>query len=564
MSTLTVYDENGKQIKLTDNDYVSEGGEGKIFIKNNLVYKIYHDSKNVISKTKLGELSFPDKPNIIAPQGFVYNDKRLPLGYTMANASNTVPLPRLFTTSFRNRNSITPEMSISLVEKMIDTIQYIHEKKVLIVDGNEFNYLIDGHTFIDPFFIDVDSYQTASSPAKVIMPSIRDWQSKSFTEMTDWFSFAIIATQIFVGIHPFKGSNPDFDSIDIKDRIKERVLKNVSIFNKKTSVPPSTRSFNLIPKEYMDWFVNMFENGKRLPPPQIVTKFIQKPQVVISRGSNKFIITKLFETEGDILGVNFINGHRIIYIDGAVYLNAHKYPLASKSAGIIYHNNNPYSVDIVDGLLSIENFMNKEKAGGVSIKATGKLLIDNRIYIICDSRLSEIKLTEFGGKVNITVGNTWNILPNSTKTFREIIVEDILGKTYLMIPSRENACQQIAIPELDKCRILDGKFEDGIASFLIFKDNTYSRLIFTFDQSYSKYEIKEEKDISVYGINIVSLPNGIYTMMDEDGNIILGSRKASMQNIIKDTNIDPNAILCHDGTNVCYAIGNEFFSLRMK
>ena len=560
MKTFTIYDAQGNAIKLSDSDYVSEGGEGRIFRKNNYIYKLYHDPNGVIDAQKLNELSVLQRPNILSPLGHIFSDKRLPLGFFMVYAPDTVPLPKVFTSSFRNRNRITDDMSVRLVERMIDTIQYIHEKDILIVDGNEFNYLVNGSNFVDPYFIDVDSYQTKTHPAKVIMPSIRDWQSSNFSKETDWFSFGIIATQIFVGVHPFKGTHPNFKMGDIK----ERVLKNVSIFNPKTSVPPAARSFDLIPQEYRKWLEEMFERGKRLPPPQVITKIISKPQVTMVKGSNKFVITKLFETDSPILGVSFINGHRIIYTDGAVYLDAHKYPLDSKTAGIIYRDNVPYAVDIKDGYIHIEQFMNKQVVNGVAIKATAKLIVDNRVYVLQGDKFVEIKINSFGGKPTITVGNAWNVMPNSTRVFREIVVEDMLGKIYLLVPMRENACQLIAVPELDKSRILDGKYEDGIASFLIFKNGEYNRLVIQFNESFTSYSTKVSRDVEVYGINMVSLPNGIFAILDENGTLELGSRKAALSKLITDTNVDTDAILCHDGTEVRFALGKEFFSLKMK
>ena len=47
---------SGKIINLTDNDYLAQGGQGSIYIKNGIVYKIYHDIKNLIPESKITEL----------------------------------------------------------------------------------------------------------------------------------------------------------------------------------------------------------------------------------------------------------------------------------------------------------------------------------------------------------------------------------------------------------------------------------------------------------------------------------------------------------------------------
>ncbi len=562
--TYTIYDTLGNKIKLGTNEFISEGGEGKVFIKNNMIYKIYHEASKALSIQKIQELSVLQKPNIFNPISPIYNEHRLPIGYIMHYADNTVALPRIFTTSFRTRNQITPDMSISLVNKMMETIQYIHEKDILLVDGNEYNYLVNGKNFTDPYFIDVDSYQTSSYPATVIMPSIRDWQAKKWTKETDWFSFGIIATEIFLGIHPFKGVHPDYENLPSADRLKERVLHNVSIFNKKTQVPDSCRPFNLIPTEFVSWFEQIFEQGKRIAPPQLTTKIISKAQTThFHNSSAKLIISNLFEAESEILGVTYINGHQIIYIDGAVYLDKHKYVLESKSAGIIYHNNIPFEVDIKDSCLFICNFKNKEVICENTIAAKAKVIIDNRVYVCSEGKFSEIKISDFG-KTVATVGNTWSIMPNATKLYREILIQNILGKTYITFPPASGMCQTIAISEFDSIKIIDAKYEDGVMSVLAFDAGNYDRLTITFNTDFSKYEIRIEKDVSVYGINFASLPNGIYAALDENGNLSIGGRKTSSVNVLKDSGIKADSVLCHDGTTVCYYLDNTVYSIRMK
>src|SRR5208282_6091526 len=149
MPALTVFFRT-KETKLTDKNYLGEGGEGVIYLKDNLIYKIYHEKANVITPQKLAELSALKKDNIISPIDHIFNPNSLAIGYAMKYIADTVPLARLFTTSFRNRNNVTPEMATKLVEKMIETIHYIHQGNIIIVDGNEFNYLVDGADFITP------------------------------------------------------------------------------------------------------------------------------------------------------------------------------------------------------------------------------------------------------------------------------------------------------------------------------------------------------------------------------------------------------------------------------
>src|SRR4030042_7024396 len=140
-------------------------------------------------------------------------------------------------------------MIIHLVENIKKLIYFVHDKNCLIVDGNELNYLVN-NDFITPYMIDVNSWQTPSYNATAIMPSIRDWSTTTFSELTDWFSFAIISFQLFIGVHPFKGTHKKYRRNDFVNRVKD----SVSVFNSQVSLPPSARDFNLIPGSYKDWY----------------------------------------------------------------------------------------------------------------------------------------------------------------------------------------------------------------------------------------------------------------------------------------------------------------------
>jgi len=550
---------DGKEIKLDKQDYIQEGGEGIIYAKGGIVYKIYHNLQDVLPVKKYNELSVLNKDNILIPRKFIQDKKNNPIGFTMRQVSNTVPLARVFTTGYRDRNNITPDKSISLVQNMAETIQYIHEKNILIIDGNEFNYLIDGKDFIIPYFIDVNSYQTPSFKATVIMPSIRDWLNSSFTKESDWFSFAIIATQIFIGIHPFKGSHKDFDRTDLKGRM----TKYKSIFNKEVNLPPITRDFGLIPTEYRDWFISLFEKGKRSPAPTIKTKLIQKAQTIIVTGKDKFSIDNIFSTTDIITGCDFILGNKIIYTSKNIYLNKNKYLLPSSTAGIIYCDNIPYLIDIENGKLKVDS-LQSNKIIDCNILAEKKLIINNRLYIIAGGKFSEINIKTFNNKLFISFKTAWDILANSINILRNIISSDILGTCYLYIPYQENYCSIIPIPELNKHKIIDAKYENRVCVLITFFDSVYNRVTIKFNESMNAYSLQRENDIILTSVNFICLPNGVYLIYTGEGDLIIGNKKIDQIKILTNIKIDNIMNLCHNGNDVYYYNNNNLFALKMK
>ena len=258
---MDIYNAKGMRMRIKDTDFLTEGGEGKLYALGERVVKLYHDPLKVIAADKLDRLARLDRPTIIRPLEFVFDQFGHRIGFVMRKVNAAVALPRLFTTAYWNANGITVEKIAHLVKSMQETISFIHQHGCLQVDGNEFNYMTKAD-LSTAYFIDVDSYQAPGYPATVIMPSIRDYTQNGFNESTDWFSFAIVAFQLFSGIHPYKGRHPDFKSGDFKGRIKA----GISVFHPEVTYPQSVRDFSLIPPSYLQWFQQVFAGARTAPP----------------------------------------------------------------------------------------------------------------------------------------------------------------------------------------------------------------------------------------------------------------------------------------------------------
>ena len=74
---------NGQKVNLNQKDYVTKGGEGSIYKKGNVAFKIYEDLGKMIPVAKIGELSQLKNDSIVRPQAVVFNDKKHEVGFTM-------------------------------------------------------------------------------------------------------------------------------------------------------------------------------------------------------------------------------------------------------------------------------------------------------------------------------------------------------------------------------------------------------------------------------------------------------------------------------------------------
>jgi hypothetical protein len=481
-----------------------------------------------------------------------------------------IPLCKLFTTSFRTRNGIAPESINKLVEKIQEVTVFIHDKKCLIVDGNEMNYLADNKTFTIPYFIDVNSYATPSFPATVIMPSIKDWKTNGFNTLTDWYSFAVVSFQLFVGIHPFKGNYPKFVKLDPMESMKKRILANISVLNPEVSVPPSVRDFSYIPSEFMGWYVKVFEKGERIPPPQVAGILnVKQVKISVVQSTNNFIIQIVKEYSDEIVRARYWNGVGSITTKKEVFINKANYPISSpRGLDIIFTPKMmaPILARIQDDFLTLFVVPSKEKIE-TGIQATDKLVVGNTLYVKNEGNLLELVMNEIGGKIVPSVKTCWNIMPKSSLIFNGVIYQNVLGKAYLVIPrpevGRNSSCHIIETSELDGYKIIDSKHENRICMVSAVKGTETTKFVFTFDPTFSSYDYRLVQDDQL--INFVVLDNGVCVSINNDDSIeVFRNTTPNKVQKIKDPDINATFTLTYDGVKVLFFRENILYSLSMK
>lgn len=544
----------GKIISLNDTDFIAAGGEGSIYLKNTDIYKIYSAAPKYSISQKIKDLSILNNPNILRPIDIVMNETDSPIGFTMRYVDNTASLPLLFTTSYRDRNSITPENISKLVENIAATTQFIHDKKILIVDSNEFNYLVSKNDYETPFFIDVDSYQTPNFPATVIMPSIQDYTSSSFSELTDWYSFAIVSFQLFVGIHPYKGSHPNFKKDDIASRCKA----HISVLNKDVKFPPVTRNFDLIPSNYRDWYHDIFEKGLRKLPPTIAGKLISKAQQTIV--TSKLSITEVLEFSEKIRNVRFYPTCNIIIGDTLYKTGNNLYKLHNKKSEVILYNG-----DILELFIKSEklHYVKNNVEEEVNISASKLVIIDNRIYIIFNDKLMEIKIEKMKNLI-FTVNNSWNILSGSTQLFKNCLYSNMLGAAYFYIPNAEKTCNILHLNSLDGYKILDAAYEKDTLIVIAFKKGIYNRFTIKFlSNDFTYTDIAEEKDVTLSEINFTTLDNKVSLLLADD-EIQITVAKSTNKKILSSVGLPLDCVLENDGNSVYYYCDKKLFRIKMN
>ena len=74
---------NGNNIYLKEIDYKASGGQGILYLKDDLLYKIYHDITTLIPEQKIYELrDLSSIDNLIVPKDSIYNSSNERIGFT--------------------------------------------------------------------------------------------------------------------------------------------------------------------------------------------------------------------------------------------------------------------------------------------------------------------------------------------------------------------------------------------------------------------------------------------------------------------------------------------------
>ena len=559
---------SSKTIRLNKNNFLSSGGEGQIFLKNNTIFKIYIDQKKAIPYSKIKELSLIQNKNVISPQKLLLNKKDQPIGYTMKYISNTYVLCQLFPRGFRDRENLSNDIVLKLVLKLKDIIEDIHKKNILIVDLNEMNFLVD-KKFKEIYGIDVNSYQTQSFPATALMESVRDRHSSSFTKLTDWFSFGILSFQMFIGLHPYKGRYEKIRYPKDKGReLDERMLQNIPIFHKDVRYPKNVLPFDIIPQSYKNWFKAIFYDGKRVMPPSEVVEIIIVPTIIKEVLGNKdFDITKIFEYPLKIVEYLSFDSNKIAVLsNNDIYINNKKQINTDYKNISITPNNKIIGATILNNFLKLFNIIeNKEIT--CNIAAEEVMSYNSNLFIKNKDTFSEIEFIEIGNNIQVVPKIVANVMENSTQIYDGTIIQNMLGRFIISIFPYTKSHYQLNIKELDNYRIIDAKYSNKVLIIIGVKKGIYDKFIFKIDDNFSTYSLRKETNISNYcGINFIVLDNGIVVHINENEELeLFNNKKESTSVKIIDSNIISGDMkLFQDGVKVLFSKNKKLYRMRMK
>ena len=550
-------------ITLTNKEYKAAGGFGAVFCLGDTAYKIYHEPKNMIPEAKIQELSELDRADILSPIEPLYDvDTKNPIGFTMKYVDGVEFLCQIFTKTFRENKHLSSTNVADLVLNMQKTLRYIHKKGFLVIDYNEMNFLLSGD-LKTVYHIDVDAWQTRNFKGSALMDSVRDRLVKKnqFTDLSDWFSWAVVTFQMYIGIHPYKGFHFDYKPKQWMKRMDD----GVSVFDPRAKpLPDICQPYSVIPKKHLEWYKEVFlNNGRSVPPlPDEVIIMAAIARTIKSKGD--FIVKEIFDVNEPIRNIYFLNKNRYVVTLKAIY-NRQKNkvvkfpkPLKSTVVGMCdVFGEDPLVVYLKNRKAEFFDLNNRSVS---FINADDIMGYNGMIYTVNNGELIE-NFFERLGKVIHQTKMTCNI-SNSYKVYRGVVIQDDFRKIRLAIPFAQGKCINIHVQELDGQRIIDAGYDKGICIITTEEQGKYLRYTICFDKDHSNYTVKQEDMINYSPVNFTVLPNGLCLSICDDKLSLFKNNKGSKE--LSDLPFDVSMRLYHEYMQVLFVDDRRLYSLSMN
>lgn len=558
--------QSGGEVRLGRSDFKAQGGEGSIYVKGQTAYKLYTDPRRAVPAEKVRELSVLTEPNIIRPMELLLDGKGRPAGYSMRAVGKSYALCQLFPRAFRQRHGLTNDAALGLVRKLREGVAYVHSRGILIVDLNEMNFLVS-EDFRELFFIDVDSYQTSSYPATVLMESVRDRQARTFTTGSDWFSFAVVSFQVFVGIHPFKGTYPPLQNLSDKGaKLDARMRAGVSVLRPEVSVPGTCLPFNVIPPAYLDWYRAVFEEGRRLPPPEdaraVLTPAASAAAAPHEPGGN-LEVTELNNFDSDIL---WIEGP-ITVTEQSVYFGGKRYPMPAPDAKLAQ---TPGLRHLVAAFTDGPGIRFRDLTDGrdlrLGIEAEEVMLSRGQFYVRQGGNIFAVEFIEPAGAVMLGLNLAANVMVKSTRMFEGLALQNLLGTHYASLFPSPGTCHQVRLRELDGYWVVDARLERNVLVVVGARHGRYDKLIFRFAEEFGGYDTRVAADVASTDVDFTVLESGVVLHMTDEETLELFQRLRGAPQVraIQDPAIRGGVKLFHTGTQALIARGGRLYKIRMS
>lgn len=554
---------NGANLTLTKNQFVAAGGEGSVYARGSTGYKLYHDPKHAVPAAKIAELGKIQDPHVIIPKDVVYDHKGVHVGHSFTFVPNCRVLCELFPRAFRDREGITPDIIGKLVTQFRGSVQSVHDANCLVVDNNEMNALV-APDFQDVWLIDTDSYQTPSYPATAIMPSVRDWRTpiKDLNVGSDWFSFGVVAFQMFRGIHPYKGKH------SVKG-LENRMKAGISVFDPSVRVPKAAYPETVIPAAWLEWFRATFVDHKRVAPPVDMQGTLPAVYMAPVLVQGKLKTTVLFDLGKAVRGVWHTEGETTVVDAGGLLRRGKLSAQVNGSPVGVTHTQkgDPVFLSYDNGVLSGYNLVTRTHSNTMP----GEVVVESNgaVYVKAGNRVSRVVARTAGSTTALGSQEVARVLPHATRLFSGCILQNVLGAPLVSL-LEGTSVHQVTLDEIKGYQVHAAKYDSGVLVVVGSKQGSnqgrYDRIVLRFSPDRRTWDTRVVEDVPFSGVNFTVLDKGVVILMNEEGALeLFSSKKGSSQfQLLEDDSVDPVMVLTSAGNTLLATHGDKVLRLSLS
>lgn len=567
-------------------NHLGTGGQASVYEFKGDAVKIYTDVTKMVPQDKVKELMQIQEPRVIRPNGFAFEvPSGKVVGYTMPllDPKTCEPACKFFTAIFKKDHGLGMKELVDLTKELRIVLQGVHQANCLVVDFNELNILVEDLHI--PKLIDTDSFQTPHFPATAIMESIRDFQVKVrkgkdghghdvdipiWTQESDWFSWGIIAFQMLIGIHPFKGSHPNFKLGQWVDRMK----KSVSVFDPAVKLPPIAPPFTVLPPRLRGWFEDTFQKGNRsMPPdPDQGAPAVVLPQIVVVKSSGKFSVNEV-DTFGEMIldavssfGALHVLTTKHLYRDGRVVGDAVAHTTKVTQSRVVPIGSDGTMQATWNGLDKKGEVVIREN--GIQIDrllGSGLFVRNGAVYSVsANDSLAEITFHK-GVRTLASMKSMDSLISRSARAYDGVVIQGMLGRTSAIFPYEPGKSLNRIMPELDGYRVVDAQAHWPVLVVVAEKAGKFDRLVFGWESSSKTPRLRIDQDIAYSGINMTVTHRGICVMLHSDNQLSMckATDPTAMQ-VLDDPPIDSSMKLFTTPIGTFFINGNSIFRLDIQ
>jgi hypothetical protein len=512
-------------------DHVASGGEGHVYKKSGLAVKMFDDPARAVQgrmTDKIKLLAGLAHPCVVAPEALAVDAGGKAVGLVMPWVDKSWALPLAFTNDWRNQNGFGDKEALSFAARMREVVSFAHGRGAVLGDANELNILgVDAKGGPEPRYIDVDSWGFPGFGGDKVMPSIRDWHSPPFTREADWFAWAVVAFQLLVGIHPYRGTHPAFKRNDLEGRMKA----NASVFDAAVRTPPAARPLACVPGPLLDWFRAVFADGARDAPPDPCSA----PAARRARASFKLVSAAAL----DVAEVYALSAQALRAAAPDVLLLADG-ALLSLPDGRRIGRADPAAAfaRLADGTIAALRAEGGRLAFGALRAAPGAAMAmldsglaatagwssENRLFAVVHDGLLEVQVRDLGGRFAAVPGRKWSLNPNATVFGDGLAVWDALGARHLVAPFGAGSVAVLRAKELDGLAPVSIVRKGRVAALsLLDKGGSYKRatVLFAADYASCAVEVEDADDADDGALTDAVTEGGVIVRVDADGKLDL-------------------------------------------